>query len=140
MCFEKPAHLVFGQRREVEGYRTRADGRQQVVRILRRQDERQGRNGLLERLQKRIGCRFGGLVGVGEDEDPLTALGRCQTGLLAQVAGLVDRNELGWAVGREDEHVRVDRDHEGHLLALRRRHFLAFLDLFQELLRRWVGR
>ncbi len=81
--------------------RTRADGRDDLLRLGGGEDEAEVRRGLLHQLEQGVEALRRDHVGLVDDVDLVGAADRCEERLLAEVAGVVDTT-----VGR-----RVDLDH-----------------------------
>ncbi len=84
--------------------RPRADRRDDLVRLGRREDEPHVRRGLLDDLQQGVGGRRAQLMGLVDDVDLEPARGGGIGGLLAQIPGVVDQ-----PVGRSVHLHDVDR-------------------------------
>ncbi len=67
-----------------------ADGRDDLVRLRRREDEAQVGRGLLHQLEEGVGSLIGQLVGLVDDVDLVSTRGRRVDRLLPQLPGVVD--------------------------------------------------
>ena len=114
---ERP-HLLAPERREVERHRARADGRQQVVGVLRRHDQDQVRRRLFQRLQQRVGGLLVGAVHVIDQEDAPAALVRQKLRAFLQQPRLRDRDLAQRAVRREGDEIRMRGEQQRIVVAL----------------------
>ena len=107
-----------------------ADGGQQLLRILREQDERGVLGRLFENLEQRVGRFFHKRRG-GEDGEGARGLDRRTViGDVNDLADLAQLDEQLRRVGRNDEHVGMGLDEDAGLALVGVAHIVAGLDGF----------